>query len=345
MKNRLIIPYIKNNQAVITYFLKKIYNIEPIVLKKSYFEILGLGKLYSPEKQCLAFKYDLGYIIESIRNGGNIYLKITSGCPKDYYFELLEQTVSCLGYKLAIVIPTKNNKMSLKEIYLSAKKYNPKLNIITFTYNLIKFIIMLLIDNFVEDNKKKYYSTIENKAQNEIKYNEYLEEYQRPNIKIVKLIKKSYCYYKNCKSSITSNKYKKIMIIGIYNSTIDNIIYKEIEEKLSQKGIAINQYDTSYNRFLSKTIHRSSIVSKTKKYLKYYTDYDEIYNIYNIIEQAKKGLNGIIYIKMADCQQEYNSLDVINHICNNLNIPITYLDYNDLNTIKSICMSQIKSRI
>lgn len=323
MNTKIIIPPFCHNHILITKLIAKLYRLYPIIINKDVIEIIRLGELYSPNNMCLTFKYELGYIIESIRNGGNIYLEIQSGCKTSNYIELIEQIITELGYKMHIEPINSKNKISLIKMYKSAKKYNKKLTIIKYIYYLLEYTVMTLLRLIAEDIKNKKQLKTSNQDEFENNYNTCLDQIYKFNLK--EIIKSLYILFKTKPKSIQNTPPKEILVIGTNNSIISMLLYQKIELSLIKNGILVNQHKSIRNNIIERIIYKSKIKVKIQKYLKYSTK-EEIIDLYNVINYKKENLGGIIFIRINGCFKGLNSLKIIESICNNKKIPLLLLN-------------------
>ena len=337
MNKTISFPHLGSYYIPIKYIIEKITKCKVILSDINNSNIVKLGSMYSPNDICMPFKYNLGNYINALRKGANILVQAGGGCRYGYYAELQEQILHDLGYEFEFINLIKNNHISLKKLYQFAKKLNPKINLVFFSYYLLQgFIMIWNIDKLEKYKRENYYKIQEKEKFNKIR-NSMLKYYSKNKLSIYKIIK-MYLNTKRKYKKLTKNEYEpvKILLIGELYTLMDNAANNDLENKLLENNIKVYRYtDLSYLLF-KKKISFPIIMNQAKKYLKYSLGADGAESVAHTITHCKTGIDGIIHLKSYSCVPEINAMPILSKICEDYQVPIIYLSYDGENNISNI---------
>lgn len=326
---KISFPHMGNYYIAIQYLIKKLTKQEIIIPPKITRKTIDLGSKYSPDFVCVPFKYNLGNYIEALDKGANILLQAGGGCRYGYYAELQEKILKDLGYEFEFVNFMENNSVSLKKLYKFSKKYNKKLNILTYLYYLLNAIIIILtIDRFEEKIRiNKGFEVTENKHKNI--HNKLIKELQT-NISLIKLIKINIKYNKefNNIEIYKPENHLKVALVGELYSLMEPFSSNFIEEKLIEKNIEVTRQTTLSYLLLKKKINLKRHIKEVKKYLKFHLGADGTESVTLTYRYSQKRYDGIVHIKSFGCTPEINAMSIMNKIGEKEKIPIIYFSFD-----------------
>lgn len=313
------------------YLFSHITNCQVTVPPPITNKTIELGNKYSPDFVCTPFKYTLGTLIESLEVGANTLIQFGGGCRYGYYYALQDKILKDLGYKFEMINLITAGKTDIKKIIKKIKNINPHFSLIKGIYYLMisKRMVeyMDLIDDYIRKNigfevTKGSFMKLRDKM---------LVDFSK--IKGYRHLKKIYKKYLKQFKQIEINKPKnclKIGIIGELYTLMEPFANYNIEIFLAHHNIEVTRFtNATYLLFQKK--------KKVKKYLKqlnnikYKMGADATDNIYHTEWLCKNKYDGIIHIKSSFCTPEIASMNIINKICKEYDVPVTFFSF-DANT-------------
>ena len=309
------------------HILKSKILVAPPITNKT----IELGTKYSPDFVCTPFKYTLGSFIESLEMGANVLIQFGGGCRYGYYSELQEKILKDLGYKFDMINLISAGKMSIKKIYKSIKKIEPKFSILKGLYYLMITKRMVKYMDLIDDYIRKNIGFEVIKGSFKKLLDQMLQDFSNTNgfFHLKKLYKKYLKKFKNIEINKPSNCLK-VGIIGELYTVMEPFANYGIEYELASRGIEITRHTNATYLLFEKR-------KKTKKYLKrlsnikYKMGADAMDNIYYTKEMCDKKYDGIIHVKSSFCTPEIASMGIINKICKENDVPINFFSF-DANT-------------
>ncbi len=338
MNNKIIsFPHLGPYYIPIKYIIENITKLPVLVPPYNNQQTISLGAANSPDDICMPFKYNLGNYINALNAGATILIQAGGGCRYGYFAELQEAILKNLGYKFEFVNLIKDNHVSLTKLYKFAKKYNKKLNYITYFYYLIQgFLIIIFLDKL-----NKYQRINMGISTNiklfETKEKQMLNAFSIKKLSIIKIIK-IYHKYKKAYQSIPlkNDKHIKILLIGELYSLMDLASSNNLERNLMKQGISIYRYTDLTYLLITKRFKRHSLLKRGKKYAKYTLGADGLESVVHAKEHSSSNIDGIIHIKSFSCVPENNAIPILNQISEDYNVPILYLSFDGENNIANI---------
>lgn len=337
MTKLISFPHLDNYYIPIKYLIEKITKQKVLVAPKITRKTLELGAKYSPDFVCAPYKYNLGNYLESLELGANVLLQAGGGCRYGYYAELQEKTLKDLNYQFEFVNFIKNNHVSIIEIYKFAKKYNKKLNILTYAYYLLTTFIMILVSDKLSINIRENigfevikgsYETIEKKFYNDLSNTKSI-------IKTLKLYRKYKKYYQNIKLNKPDNCIK-VLIVGELYTIMEPNASCYIERTLAKMGVMVKRYTNLTYLLLTKKFKLPYHLKKSKKYIKYHLGADATESIAYSLKHIKEGYDGIIHLKSFGCTPEINAMPILAQISEDNHIPILYFSFDTEDNTEAI---------
>ena len=326
---KVAFPHLSNYAIPIKIAVENIMKKEvintPLITKKT----IELGSKYAPDFVCSPFKYNLGNFIESLDMGANLLIQAGGGCRYGYYFPLQEAILKDLGYEFETLSLLDKGNLNIKKLFKKFKKYNPKLNIFTFTYYLLLSITMINKMDKIDDYIRKHigFEIIDKSFDN--LNNKYLNELK--NVKRFRSLFKIHRKYNKLFKKIKTNKPKnplKVGIVGELYTVMENNSNHNIEKMLAKKSIEVTRYiNLTYLVFKNKQTNKKLLRFKNK-YDKYGLGAGGTDSVVKTLKFIKNKYDGIIHIKAAFCTPEVNAMPILQKISKDKNIPILYFSFD-----------------
>jgi len=331
MKDEKVIsfPHLGEYHYVFKYLFSHLTKAKVISAPPISKKTIELGSKYAPEFVCVPFKYNLGNYIEALDRGANILIQAGGGCRYGYYAEVQEQILKDLGYHFSFYNLTLKNG-SIKRIYKVFKNINPKLSFFKFVhFFLMSFFMIILLDktdHFIREN-----------IAFEVKTNSFIdlkEEMTKSFVKCNHLITLFFYYfkYKNKFNKIPIKKDRdclKIGIIGELFTAMEPFSSYNLEKILAKNHIQIKRFtNVSYLLFF-KRFKIKKMLRSVRDYCKYKIGADGLDNIYRVKWLYENNYDGIIHTKPFGCTPEIGAIPIIQRMCLDLNMPITYFSFDN----------------
>lgn len=330
MKKVISFPNFGNYDIPIKTFLSKVTKCKVMTAPKNTRHTLELGSKYSPDFVCLPFKYTLGNYIEALENGANVLVQAGGGCRYGYYGEIQEQILKDLGYAFEFINLMENGSLSLMKFYRCSKKLNNDLKLITFFYNVVITMLVIIsmdsVDKFVIKNLK--YEVNKGKL---LKLKDRFLKFIPNNFGIIKSIRlylRTKRDMKECINKKIKTKTLKIGLLGELFSMIEHSSSYNIEENLMSKNIEVKRYTNLTYLLITKKFNENIILNKAKEFSKYKLGADSSDNIAHAIDLANEGFDGIIHMKPFSCSPEINTVPILQKVSEEYDIPVLFLTFD-----------------
>ena len=328
-KKIISFPHLGNYHVPISYLLRKLTKHEikpsPPITKKT----IELGSKYSPDFVCVPFKYNLGNFIESLEKGANILMQAGGGCRYGYYAEVQEKILRDLGYDFEFYSLVSEDHFTVKTLFKTFKKLNPKLSFIKFAY----FTILTLLMIRYMDNIDKYirlnvgFEVHENSFSKLL--NEMLDTFSKTKGYIS--LTKNYFKYKKKFKKLEISKPKnclKVGIIGELYTSMEPFSSFFIEKELAKMKIEVRRFTNVSYLLYEKKLSKKKMLRYIPEYCKYTIGADGMDNVYRSKYLINKGYDGLIHIKPFGCTPEVGAIPIIRKVCSDYKMPIIFFSFD-----------------
>ena len=330
MNNKIVsFPHLGNYYYPISFLLKK---ITPCIVKPSppiTKRTIELGSKYSPDFVCVPFKYNLCNFIESLKNGDDILVQAGGGCRYGYYAEVQEKILRDLGYEFEFINLVSEDHFTVKSLFKTFKKLNPKLSFFKFAYYALLTILMIRymdnIDQYIRLNVG--FEEIENSFENLNK--KMLMSFTK--CKGYISLTKRYFKYKKKFKKLKINKPKdclKVGIIGELYTSMEPWASFFIEKELAKMKIEVKRFTNVSYLLYQKKLHKKKMLRYIPEYCKYTIGADGMDNVYRAKYLANQGYDGLIHIKPFGCTPEIGAIPIIRKVCNDYKMPIIFFSFD-----------------
>lgn len=328
-KKIISFPHLGNYYIPISYLLKKLTSHEvkpsPPITKRT----IELGSKYSPDFVCVPFKYNLGNFIEALENGANILMQAGGGCRYGYYAEVQEKILRDLGYEFDFLNLVSEDHFTVKTLFQTFKKLNPKLSFFKFAYYALLTILMIRymdnIDQYIRLNIG--FEKEENSFSNLQK--EMLEHFSKT--KGYLSLTKAYFHYKKKFKKLEIDKPKdclKVGIIGELYTSMEPFSSFFLEKELAKMKIEVRRFTNVSYLLYQKKLRRKKMLNYIPEYCKYTIGADGMDNVYRSKLLINEGYDGLIHIKPFGCTPEIGAIPIIRKVCSDYKMPIIFFSFD-----------------
>lgn len=320
-------PQMANYYIPIKLFVERILGmeaLEPLPITK---RTLELGFKNSPDMICSPFKYNLGNYIESLERGANVLIQAGGGCRFGYYAELHEQILRDLGYDFEF-FKLFDKGVSLRQIYMSCKKINNKLNLFSCIYNVLLIVKMIYYMDTLEDYVRKNTAREIKKGIFKKIHSNYLEDLKR--IKRIGSLNKVQKKYMNLlKTNIDSNKIcPRIGIVGELYTLMEPNSNHYIENFFMENGVEVYRYVNITYLIFKGSQKPKKLLKHAGEYLKYSLGAGGTDSVVKSKQLMEQNFDGIVHVKSFGCTPEINAMPVLQVVSSKYNIPILYFSFD-----------------
>ena len=330
MDNRKVsFPHLGNYYIPIHYLLNKLINIKVVPAPPITKKTLELGSKYSPDFVCLPFKYNLGNFIEALNQGANILIQAGGGCRYGYYAEVQETILKSLGYDFEFYHLVNTDKFTVKHLYHTFKKLNPKLSFIKFSYYTLLTLLMINYMDNIDDYIRKnigfevYKDSFKNLQKRMLKDFTNCNTFTNLTWKYFKYKKK----FKNLKINKPKNCLK-VGVIGELYTSMEEFSSYFLEKELAKMNIEVKRFTNVTYLLIKKKFHTKKMLKYMKKYMKYTIGADGLDNIYRAKKLIDEGYDGLIHIKPFGCTPEVGAIPIIKKVCLDYKMPIIFFSFD-----------------
>lgn len=330
MEKKIIsFPHLGNYYYPISFLLRKTTPHEirpaPPITKKT----IELGSKYSPDFVCVPFKYNLGNFIEALENKANIIIQAGGGCRYGYYAEVQEKILKDLGYDFEFLNLVSEDHFTVKTLFKTFRKMNPKLSFIKFIYYALLTILMIRymdnIDNYIRLNIG--FEEEENSFDNLLK--EMLNSFT--NCKGYISLTKKYFKYKKKFHKLKVNKPDnclKVGIIGELYTSMEPFSSFFLEKELAKMHIEVKRFTNVSYLLYQKKWQKKKMLKYIPEYCTYTIGADGMDNVYRSKYLINNGYDGLIHIKPFGCTPEIGAIPIIRKVCSDYKMPIIFFSFD-----------------
>lgn len=330
MEKKIIsFPHLGNYYYPISFLLRKTTPHEirsaPPITKKT----IELGSKYSPDFVCVPFKYNLGNFIEALENKANIIIQAGGGCRYGYYAEVQEKILKDLGYDFEFLNLVSEDHFTVKTLFKTFRKMNPKLSFIKFIYYALLTILMIRymdnIDNYIRLNIG--FEEEENSFDNLLK--EMLNSFT--NCKGYISLTKKYFKYKKKFHKLKVNKPDsclKVGIIGELYTSMEPFSSFFLEKELAKMHIEVKRFTNVSYLLYQKKWQKKKMLKYIPEYCTYTIGADGMDNVYRSKYLINNSYDGLIHIKPFGCTPEIGAIPIIRKVCSDYKMPIIFFSFD-----------------
>lgn len=330
MEKKIIsFPHLGNYYYPISFLLRKTTPHEirpaPPITKKT----IELGSKYSPDFVCVPFKYNLGNFIEALENKANIIIQAGGGCRYGYYAEVQEKILKDLGYDFEFLNLVSEDHFTVKTLFKTFRKMNPKLSFIKFIYYALLTILMIRymdnIDNYIRLNIG--FEEEENSFDNLLK--EMLNSFT--NCKGYISLTRKYFKYKKKFHKLKVNKPDnclKVGIIGELYTSMEPFSSFFLEKELAKMHIEVKRFTNVSYLLYQKKWQKKKMLKYIPEYCTYTIGADGMDNVYRSKYLINNGYDGLIHIKPFGCTPEIGAIPIIRKVCSDYKMPIIFFSFD-----------------
>lgn len=330
MKPQVIsFPHLGDYYIPIRFLLKKLTKHQVIESPPITKKTIELGTKFSPEFVCIPFKYNLGNFIESLENGATIILQAGGGCRYGYYAEVQEKILKDLGYNFQFLSLISEDHFTIKEIYRTFKKLNPKVSFFKFAYySLLTIFMIRLMDWQDELIRSRIGFEVETGSFEKLK-SEMLQEFEscKGYISLFKTYKK----YKKKFLNLKIEKPKDCMRVGIIGelyTSMEPYSSYFIEKELAKMKIEVKRFTNVSYLLYEKKRETKKMLKKIPEYCTYKIGADGMDNVYRTKHLIDEGYDGVIHIKPFGCTPEIGAIPIIRKVCNDYKMPVLFFSFD-----------------
>ena len=330
MEKKIIsFPHLGNYYYPISFLLRKTTPHEirpaPPITKKT----IELGSKYSPDFVCVPFKYNLGNFIEALENKANIIIQAGGGCRYGYYAEVQEKILKDIGYDFEFLNLVSEDHFTVKTLFKTFRKMNPKLSFIKFIYYALLTILMIRymdnIDNYIRLNIG--FEEEENSFDNLLK--EMLNSFT--NCKGYISLTRKYFKYKKKFHKLKVNKPDnclKVGIIGELYTSMEPFSSFFLEKELAKMHIEVKRFTNVSYLLYQKKWQKKKMLKYIPEYCTYTIGADGMDNVYRSKYLINNGYDGLIHIKPFGCTPEIGAIPIIRKVCSDYKMPIIFFSFD-----------------
>lgn len=328
-KQVISFPHLGDYYIPIRFLLKKLTSHKvaeaPPITKKT----IELGSRFSPDFVCVPFKYNLGNFIESLENGATILIQAGGGCRYGYYAEVQERILKDLGYNFQFLSLIDKDHFTIKEIYHTFKKLNPKISFFKFSYYALLSILMIRLMDWQDQLiRSRIGFELELGSFEKLK-KEMLEQFEKTKgyISLIRTYKKYQKKFLSLKIEKPENC-MKVGIIGELYTSMEPYASYFIEKELAKMKIEVKRFtDVSYLLYEKKR-QTKKMLRKIPEYCTYKLGADGMDNVYRAKYLIEEGFDGIIHIKPFGCTPEIGAIPIIRKVCSDYKMPVLFFSFD-----------------
>lgn len=330
-KKIISFPHLGDYHIPISYLLNKltdnstIVKSSPPITKKT----IELGSNNSPDFVCVPFKYNLGNFIESLENGATVLLQAGGGCRYGYYAEVQEEILRGLGYNFEFYNLVNTDKFTVKHLFQTFKKLNPKLSFTRFAHYMLLTLLMINYMDNIDDYIRKNIGFEVIEGSFEILKKEILTKFTGCR----SFTKLTYYYFKYKRKfrKLKINKPSdclKVGVIGELYTSMESFSSYFIERELANMNIEVKRFTNATYLVIKKRFKTKKMLRRVKKYLKYPIGADGLDNVYRAKKLIDEDYDGLIHIKPFGCTPEIGAIPIIKNVCNDEKMPIIFFSFD-----------------
>ncbi len=330
MKKQVIsFPHLGDYYIPIRFLLKKLTSHDIIASPPITKKTIELGAKFSPEFVCIPFKYNLGNFIETLENGATIIMQAGGGCRYGYYAEVQEKILKDMGYEFEFLSLIDKDHFTIKEVYRTFKRLNPKISFFKFAYYALLTIFMIRLmdwqDELIRANigfevESGSFEELKKKMLNDFeKCKGYFSLYNT-----YKRYKKKFC---NLKIEKPKNC-MKVGIIGELYTSMEPYSSYFIEKELAKMKIEVKRFTNVSYLLYEKKRETKKMLKKIPEYCTYKLGADGMDNVYRAKYLIEEGYDGIIHIKPFGCTPEVGAIPIIRKVCSDYQMPVLFFSFD-----------------
>lgn len=328
MRKKAAFPRYAEYNAPLKYFMEQGLDIDCVLQPKLTRRTNEIGAKYSPDFVCTPFKTTLGSMIEALEAGADTIIMTYGSCKLGYFGELQEQVLREMGYEFDFVNLTEYDTGKKIDLFRGLKRINPKVKLTKVIRALVDGIKMA---DYIDEITAEYYGNVgfaTDMMAFSRAYDRFIADMYAADSK--ETIEAGYAKVKEAFSAIDINKPKnpiRVGVIGEFYTAMDEFSNLETEKKLAKLGVEVHRWMNISNRMLHYP-GEDNLLSEIKEYSEYTMGADSTANIWAAKDYGKRGFDGVVHIKSANCTPEIDLMPVLQKVSEDYKMPILYLTFD-----------------
>lgn len=327
-KRKVALPRYAEYNCGMKYILEKGLDVQCIMPPKLTKRTLELGAQNSPDFVCTPFKTILGNQIEALEAGADTLIMSYGLCKLGYFGELEEKILRDMGYQFDFINMSKYDTGKKKDLLKVIKEINPKVKPARFAVAAAEAVRMT---EYVDEITGDYYCNrafAVNKRAYDTIYRHFLAGMYAAGSKH----DIEQCYHE-AKLALAGAELDKparpirVGIVGEFYTAMDEFSNLEVEKKLTDLGVEVHRWMTVTNRML-RYPGDNNLQVQIKDYSSYNMGCNTTSNVWAALDYVKRGFDGVIHIKSANCTPEIDAMTALKSISNDYQVPFLYLTFD-----------------
>lgn len=327
-RKKVAFPRYAEYNCAIRYLLEKGLEVQCILPPKLTKRTMELGAQNSPDFVCTPFKTLLGSQIEALEAGADTLVMTYGLCKLGYYGELEEKILRDMGYHFDFVNLQKYSTGKVKDLLKAIRAVNPKVKTAKF---MVVFAEAVRMTEYVDEITGDYYRSrafAEDKTGYDAIYRHFLAGMYAADS--WHDISQTYHEAKLALAGARLNRPAnplRVGIIGEFYTAMDEFSNLEVERKLTDLGLEVDRWMTVTNRML-RYPGEENLQVQIKDYATFTMGCNSTANIWSALDYVKKGYDGVIHIKSANCTPEIDVMTALRNISDDYKVPFLYLTFD-----------------
>ncbi len=328
-KQVISFPHLGDYYVPIRFLLNKLTTHTvmeaPPITKKT----IELGSRYAPDFVCVPFKYNLGNFIESLENGATIILQAGGGCRYGYYAEVQEKILKDLGYDFQFFSLIDKDHFTIKEVFRTFRKLNPKISFFKFAYYALLAIFMIRLMDWQDEKIRSNIGFEVVPGTFEKLKQEMLQEFENTKgfLSLFRMYKKYQKKFDKIAIEKPSNC-MKVGIIGELYTSMEPYASYFIEKELAKMRIEVKRFTNVSYLLYEKKHQTKKMLKKIPEYCTYKLGADGMDNVYRSKYLIENEYDGIIHIKPFGCTPEIGAIPIIRKVCRDHHMPVLFFSFD-----------------
>ncbi|MCQ2452199.1 MAG: hypothetical protein MJ075_03570 [Oscillospiraceae bacterium] len=327
-RKKVAFPRYAEYNCGLRYLMEKGLDVQCILPPKLTKRTMELGAQNSPDFVCTPFKTLLGNQIEALEAGADTLVMTYGLCKLGYFGELEKRILRDMGYQFDFVDLSDYNTGKKKDMLRALRAINPKVKPARFFLALAEAVRMTeYVDEITGDYYRNRAFVRDKKAYDGI-YRHFLTAMYAAESRhdIEEGYHKAKLELAGAPMDRPENPLR-VGIVGEFYTAMDEFSNLEVEKKLTDLGVEVHRWMTVTNRML-RYPGDNNLQVQIKDYVSYSMGCNTTANSWAALDYVKRGFDGVIHIKSANCTPETDAMTVLNNISSDSQVPFLYLTFD-----------------
>lgn len=327
-KRKVAFPRYAEYNCAVKYALEKGMDVQCILPPRLTKRTLELGAQNSPDFVCTPFKTLLGSQIEALEAGADAIIMTYGLCKLGYFGEVEEKILHDMGYEFDFINLSAYNTGKKRDFLKMMRAINPKVNPAKFALAMADAVKMA---DYVDEVTSDYYINrafaVDKHAYDKL-YSHFIAAMYAAGSR--QDIEQNYRDTKLAMENAELNRPQhpiRVGIVGEFYTVMDEFSNLEIEKKLTDLGVEVHRWITVTNRMI-RYPGDNNLQVQIKDYSAYNMGPNTTCNVWAALDYVKRGYDGVIHIKSANCTPEIDTMAVLKNISNDYQVPFLYLTFD-----------------